>query len=787
MNNADNASMSKRDKKDIIVSSKLFAYFSRNSIYALLTIVMFIIFTLTMGLLKIMGLQLYGLPELIRGFENPSFISNNLTNAIISAIIIVIIYIVLIPFTPIIFKSSWKEIIHGIELFLGLPSHALQAKRPGLVTFFKSLIRGPMHFYRGIFCGSARSIAKHGNIELHRIYGRRKISILSCPSSLEVEESVLRQLISNPLILLRYPPPPTIIRTFPQTLLLVSVIVDAAVFILAGLAGVAFAYGFLITLLSLPLILYIVGFLVSYAAALGYLTFWRTVKLRDIDNEMPYITAFTGALLVSGLNIGKVFSYAQALRHLLQFRKISGFIFKLQRLTGKNLLQVMDHIAEVHPAESVRVFLGTLVTIEKIGGERFSAIAKLNEVFIERLRRRIKEFIDKSSLLMTLSIMLFVLVPMIAVIALFLFSNILGPSSFILLSIGVPLLGGIGMVIIITNVYVYEITENLSFRIMLPAAIVAAMLVVSIVFPVLVPQLWMSYVTNLIQNNTVFLYISKVTGIPLNGEYVLNYAVLINTFIAVIGLLILSYPVKKYYHIQRLIESFTELVRAIAEQAKINIRPSVAIRKFILFRAVTTKERLYSILAARLSYNIELRHLLDGVDKQIGFALPRGIYRLFELLHFMERIGLEPRSIERFADILVDVFDLRREVVRKTKSSALLGLSFVIVLVLLIAAVKVSVINGLEAFKDFSTIGRGTLYGMPVILKPLSPSQKLEALLLTYYATLLNGFILGYISGKIASNNVVVATLFASISLIVIGLIIFMLPLIEPYIPVPRI
>jgi hypothetical protein len=285
----------------------------------------------------------------------------------------------------------------------------------------------------------------------------------------------------------------------------------------------------------------------------------------------------------------------------------------------------------------------------------------------------------------------------------------------------------------------------------------------------------------------VFYKVSAYTCISLTSEYIINYGALITIITSIIGLILLAKPLYDYKRIQDTLRSLNDLVVAVSEQARIGIRPGLAIQRYIELRAATSKDKFYEKLAARLSHGIDPRSALENIEKEVGFAPPKGIYRVFELLYVMERVGIEPESISRFASILLDVFALRQEARKKTRSAAALGLLFVVFLALLVAVIKVTIIDNLNMLRQALLSSGANLHSLPMFISPLPPEQQSIALLLTYYSTMLNAFSLGYIAGKTSSNNVIIATFFALLSTLLISIIVFIVPIIAPHVPLPRI
>lgn len=722
----------------------------------------------------IAGVRLYNIVEMV-GFivDFTRLASADMIGVIISTTVLGVIFIIILPSAPVIARSSWLEVRRSFYLAAGLYKLVYRYPRP--LSTRIPLLFTPLRFHRGITCrmgGSVSSLLLRG---------------LLCPGSLQAEEAVIEKIISNPLRLLKYPAKPRAVRVLPVVALLFTAASYGLALVLMEAYGLNVSLYHAVGLLLLPLLMYVLAYIAAYAAATGDLAFWRKLKAKELDEELPYVTAFTGALLFSGLNIVSVFGYASKFIHMPEFRRLSRFIFRIQRLTGKNILDVIEDVGENHPVESARIFLSTLASVEKIGGQRFAAVAKLQEVLVERLQRKVKSFLDTVNLMLTLSMMAFVLVPMISVIIVFLFSNLMGPAQYKIAAIVLPLASAALLIMLIEYTYVYEVTERYGPKVIGPAAVAAGILLASIVIPMLLSGWWLD---NVLKSSPVALALQNVAtmmAVPYTGDSVISYSALVNVLVAVLVMPLILVSYSRYLKAQWIFATMQDLTRAIAEQARIGIRPSVAVRKFIMLRFLRARDRFYRVLHARLSRGASLLTLLDGVDREVGFEMPRGIYRLFELLHYMEKVGLEPRSIERFADMLVDVFAIRQEIRSKARTAALTGLVFVVMLAGIVAVLKVSLIDNIETMRELSSAARSG-YGYSVgfrflEFRPLTQSERSEALLLAYYMTLLSAFLLGYVIGKILSNSVVTAALVAAVSVIIVGLVIAAIPLLKFYMP----
>ncbi len=517
----------------------------------------------------------------------------------------------------------------------------------------------------------------------------------------------------------------------------------------------------------------------------------KRVKINTtmLENELPYAISLASAICYSGLNISLLFRIGSKLESMPEFRRESQTILRYTTLFTGNILTTLEKIVEIHPSPIYRSFLNTIITLERVGGEKYAVMSELRNVIMRDLRSRAEAFIERLAMLSTFPLVFFMLLPMTLTIVMFIMAGLIPPQRF---AVSIAMLLLILFVILynaISVAYVAEFTEVVDARRRGIAAFALLALVALTLLPLTAPLAWLDTSKTLLYSTRIGNMLDvAVPHESLTPDRWASYAALLTLALAA-PFIAMAAAVYRWY---RLVQAFnlatSDLIRAIADRARLGKPVRQAIRELSLPGLSPLARRIAEAILPRLMVGRSLYESLQGMRARLGVEPPVMVRRVFEILDHLETVGVDPRSVTVFADALQQVYALRRDVARKVRNNVMTGLVFLLVAAFMLVIVKVALIDQLVTLSTSMHIPRGVAARLPAaeaflrLFKPLKPEEKLEALTLSYYLMTLSAVLMGAILGKVKDNNVISAAFYAAIAMIILLVTIVIIPFVQPVI-----
>ena len=547
------------------------------------------------------------------------------------------------------------------------------------------------------------------------------------------------------------------------SLLSSSIIASTPVITMAvlGLAGLLYIIGVDIIYV---LILVLAGLGLPLAIVSAYhMTKYARIHARaaNIEGELPFIAAFVASLAASGLSLSAIARLARHLKYLPWFRREISFLQRIARLRGKSLIDAAEEVMEYHPSLAFKQFLLSLTTMERIGGERLSAVKTLLENHVAVLQDRVESMLDKFTLYSNLMLMMFVLLPLGILTIGILASGAIGASELAQATIWFPALSAIALIFIVEATIVSEVYEQLprSTWLLGVASVtgIVAYLVVSIIALSYTDiPLFDAYVKFLDSSSAAIL---EAMGI--NPSLVDPKAYITMSVIVIVASTPLAIYMMRYFSKVDEISSAVPIVaKAVVEQSRIGNPPKRAIMNIVGYKLAPAAKQVFDIIAARLRLGAHLNTVLEKIP---GIIVPLSVKRLFEVLHVAEMVGIEHSSLSILADFLAKVEGVKLRVRKQARSFISAGLISIVLLALALVLIKAAFIDQLgqlaQIFTELQRAGTSMPF-MQFTIKPLKPAEKAVLLNTVYAGVILDAFLIGIITGKAVRNTIVAGLIF---------------------------
>ncbi len=478
-------------------------------------------------------------------------------------------------------------------------------------------------------------------------------------------------------------------------------------------------------------------------------------RAANIEGELPFIAAFIASLAASGLSLASIARLAGHLKYLPWFRREISFLQRIARLRGKSLIDAAEEVMEYHPSLAFKQFLLSLTTMERIGGERLSAVKTLLENHVAVLQDRVESMLDKFTLYSNLMLMMFVLLPLGILTIGILASGAVGASELAQATIWFPALSAIALIFVVEATIVSEVYEQLPRKTWLVGVAAIMAITAYLVFSILALSypdipLFKAYSDTLDgASSTLLLWLG------INPELVDPRAYIMVALVVILASTPLAlYMVHYFSKVDEISSSVPIVAKAVVEQARIGNPPKRAIMNIVSYKLAPAAKQVFDIIAARLRLGAHLNTVLEKIP---GIIVPLSVKRLFEVLHVAEMVGIEHSSLSILADFLAKVEGVKLRVRKQARSFISAGLISIVLLAVALVLIKAAFIDQLGQLAQIFTELQRSGASMPFMqftIKPLKPAEKAVLLNTVYTGVILDAFLVGIITGKALRNTV---------------------------------
>ncbi|MEM4529889.1 MAG: hypothetical protein QXQ52_05145 [Candidatus Methanomethylicaceae archaeon] len=442
-------------------------------------------------------------------------------------------------------------------------------------------------------------------------------------------------------------------------------------------------------------------------------------RKNNCERELPFVSTFLTMAATSSIPLSLTILNLSKLYSLKAFAKEAMRIEKIRKLYALSPSDAIIFEAKNHPSEYTKSVLLTAISAQKSGESLYLIMKDEMIKSFSILLSRLKILSDKFSLLASLQIIIFIIIPMAMITLGVMFSGIIKPLFLTFICIGLPCIFTPIMSYFIDLYFPKELTEPLN---LLPFIISLSFIPIAI-FIILKEVLFYSF------------------------PYILAFLIIIFTM-----------PIAIFYHSQRrktkqILEALPTFSRSIAEKVKKGLSPT---------QALLSINRDFNSIFNKILYKISI-YIKGGLrikEASLIIKMPWIAHVYFELLDFAEQIGADPRAMEALSDL---VNNIHSSIKSLSSQTSLFKFSCIINSIILPFVISMVIEIVVKIFTNISSI----IPYIPMEFSFITPELLPIVKTIAYSGVILDAYLLGLIGGKISEGSIVDGLLMALICVII--------------------
>ncbi|HIP66841.1 MAG TPA: hypothetical protein EYH09_01830 [Candidatus Nanopusillus sp.] len=178
----------------------------------------------------------------------------------------------------------------------------------------------------------------------------------------------------------------------------------------------------------------IYAIIVSFMVFMYFLCLPRLAKadyIKEIEDNLPLFLLYFYGLVSSGVNLVKAIEISARREEFGKLSKDIRFLHYLIDSLGYDLLSALMILANKTPSQRFKEFLYELVSVIRSGGDIKQTVREIAREALVDYEIKLRSFIEKTNLLLTIYTFLFIAFPLVLLILAFLFSVAIGSTEII--------------------------------------------------------------------------------------------------------------------------------------------------------------------------------------------------------------------------------------------------------------------------------------------------------------------------------------------------------------------